>query len=225
MKRRDILKTAVAGAGAFRADAAQHQQHTPAATPTRANAQPPWKPQFFDKHQNDTVTAIAELIIPRTDTPGAKDARVNEYIDLLLSDGPHESRVRFLEGLSWLDGHALRLHQKPFVQCTPAQQTAIVTALDQAGITAQPPTLNRAGTPDRAAEPDRPVAPPIRPGGPASGVGTGSTDFDLAPGARFFREMKMLTVSGYYTSEAGINELNKGSRVPATFGCTHPAGH
>jgi gluconate 2-dehydrogenase gamma chain len=222
MKRRDILKSAVAGAGAFSADAAQQHQH-PAGRPAKTTAA--WKPLFLDQHQNETVTVLAELIIPRTDTPGARDARVNEYIDLILNDGPQEGRVRFVQGLSWLDGYALRLHEKPFVRCTPEQQTAMLTALDRAGVTTQPQTLNRAGTPDRAAEPDRPVTPPIRPGGPVTAAGTGSKDVDLAPGARFFRQIKMLTVSGYYTSEIGINELNKGGRVPASFGCTHPEGH
>jgi hypothetical protein len=225
MKRRDILKGAIAGAGAFSAEAAaqQHPHTAPSAT-ARAKAAP-WKPLLFDAHQNDTVTALAELIIPRTDTPGAKDARVNEYIDLILNDGPQEPRVHFLQGLAWLDGYALRRHEKPFVRCTAEQQTAMLTALDRAGMAAQPQTLNRAGTPDRAAEPDRPVAPPIRPGGPAATGGAPTLDIDLAPGARFFRQMKGLTVAGYYTTEIGINELNKGGRVPAGFGCRHKEGH
>ncbi|HET8549925.1 MAG TPA: gluconate 2-dehydrogenase subunit 3 family protein [Bryobacteraceae bacterium] len=226
MNRRDILKGAVAGAGALSAEAAQQHQHAPRAADTPAvRTAAAWKPLFLDKHQNETVTVLAELIIPRTNTPGAREARVNEYIDLILNDGPQDPSMHFVQGLSWLDGYALRLHHKPFVRCTAEQQTAMLTALDRAGMTAQPQTLNRAGTPDRAAELDRPVAPPIRPGGPAATAGTGSTDVDLAPGARFFRQIKMLTVSAYYTSEIGINELNKGGRVPASFGCTHPEGH
>ena len=226
MKRRDILKGAITGAGALSAEAAQQHQHTAAPTGTAPARAAPWKPLLLDKHQNETVTLLAELIIPRTDTPGAKEARVNEYIDLILNDGPQEPRVRFLQGLAWLDGYALRRHKKPFVRCTSEQQVAMLTELDRAGITAQPQTLNRAGTPDRAAEPDRPVASPIRPGGgPASTAGTPVRDTDLAPGARFFRQMKMLTVAGYYTSQIGIDELNKGGRVPASFGCTHKQGH
>ena len=31
-----------------------------------------------------SVVVLSELIIPATDTPGAKEARVNEYIDLIL---------------------------------------------------------------------------------------------------------------------------------------------
>src|SRR2546426_770759 len=37
----------------------------------------------LDAHQNATVVTISELIIPQTDTPGAKAARVNEFIDLI----------------------------------------------------------------------------------------------------------------------------------------------
>jgi hypothetical protein len=56
-----------------------------------------------------------------------KTARVNRYIDLFLRDGEARQRERFVAGLNWLDGHALREHSHPFVGCTPAQQTAMLT--------------------------------------------------------------------------------------------------
>jgi len=40
----------------------------------------------LNPHQNATVTAISELIVPQTDTPGAKAVRVNEFIDLILTE-------------------------------------------------------------------------------------------------------------------------------------------
>ena len=39
----------------------------------------------LNPHQNDTVVAMIDQIIPETDTPGAKGARVNEFIDLILT--------------------------------------------------------------------------------------------------------------------------------------------
>jgi hypothetical protein len=209
MRRRDLLKSAAAATAA----SAAAQSDQPART-TAVRAAAAWKPKLFDAHQFETVARLVDLIIPPTDTPGAREARVHEYVDLILADGPAEPRTQFLQGLGWLDGYALRLHRLPFVRCPAAQQNAMLTAISRATPrTGQ--TLNRAGTPDRAAEPDRPVTPPARPGGPAE------VDADLSPGAAFFSQIKMLTVDGYYTSPIGIKELNKSGAASAGFGCKH----
>ena len=46
----------------------------------------------------------------------------------------------------------------------------------------------------------------------------GATDEGLEPGADFFKQIKKMTVDGYYTSKIGIAELNKDG-VPSTFAC------
>jgi hypothetical protein len=88
-----------------------------------------WKPRFFDEHQNKTVVVLTELIIPETDTPGAKGALVNRFMDLLLSDQDADKQKPFLEGLAWIDGRSLELHGKPFVALSVEQQTAMLTPL------------------------------------------------------------------------------------------------
>lgn len=182
MNRRDILKGAVAGAGALSTPvAAQHAGHAQQAS--EAGKAAPWKPLLFDPHQAATVDHLSELIIPATDTPGAKAARVIEYIDLLLHDGPAPRRNAFLSGLAWLDGYAIRRHSKPFVRCSANEQVAMLKSFD------------------------------------------GAQDAELRPGGAFFEEIKALTVAGYYTSKIGIDELNKGGRVPTSFGCKHQGKH
>src|SRR6266576_257738 len=58
----------------------------------------------LNPHQNDTVDAMIDQIIPATDTPGAKGARVNEFIDVILTEwATPEERTRFLGGLARLD--------------------------------------------------------------------------------------------------------------------------
>jgi len=45
-----------------------------------------WTPKFFKGKQADVVTAIADAIIPKTDTSGALDAGVPAFIDLMMAD-------------------------------------------------------------------------------------------------------------------------------------------
>ena len=56
--------------------------------------------RILDPHQHETVAAVAELIIPETDTPGARAAGVGEFIDLIVAEWyTEEQRARFLAGL------------------------------------------------------------------------------------------------------------------------------
>ena len=142
MKRRDILKTALFGTGAALSGQGHPQTHhvagnaAAAAAAAQAGETGAWKPLLFDAHQNGTVVALSDLIIPATDTPGAKAANVNAYIDLVLNDGEPQPRNSFLQGLGWLDGYAIREHGKPFVECTQARQAALLESLDESPVPA-----------------------------------------------------------------------------------------
>ncbi|HET7840891.1 MAG TPA: gluconate 2-dehydrogenase subunit 3 family protein [Terriglobia bacterium] len=138
--RRDALKKMALGAGAAWFPIVG-QAATPAIAraaslhPAGPDAPPPdpdWKPLFFDEHQNATVEALSELIIPATTTPGAKAALVNRFIDLLLSDQDADKQKQFYAGLAWLDARSIELHNRTFVSLAPAQQTALLTPLADA---------------------------------------------------------------------------------------------
>jgi gluconate 2-dehydrogenase gamma chain len=135
--RREALKKMAMGAGAAwfpilrqpvtPAMALAAQQHP--AGPDAPAPDPNWKPLFFDEHQNATVEALSELIIPATSTPGAKAALVNRFIDLLLNDEEADRQKKFYEGLAWLDARSIQTSHKPFVELTAAEQTALLTPL------------------------------------------------------------------------------------------------
>jgi hypothetical protein len=85
----------------------------------------------LDAHQSETVATLAEMIIPETDTPGARAARVHEFIDLLLGEWcSDEERARFLTGLAEVDTKSRDLFGTDFLAATPAQRTALLTGLD-----------------------------------------------------------------------------------------------
>src|SRR5437879_12120934 len=101
----------------------------------------------LNPHQNPTVTAISELIIPQTDTLGAKAVRVNEFIDLILTEWYEgDEKTRFLAGLGDVDLRSRDVFGKDFIGCSEKQQVQILSSLDEelAGIR-QPMDLHREG--------------------------------------------------------------------------------
>lgn len=106
------------------------RQETPGRTPAEAqekNAE--WHAQCFDDHELETVAAVAELIIPKGDTPGAREASVPQHLDTLLAVGPERKRTSFLEGLWWLDGYCLRVFARPFTKLSSDTQRSVLTRL------------------------------------------------------------------------------------------------
>lgn len=60
-----------------------------------------WKPEFLNDEQASIITDISEIIIPRTDTPGAKDVGVPSFIDQMLREVySEEDQKKFTDGLA-----------------------------------------------------------------------------------------------------------------------------
>ena len=193
----------------------------------RAAAKPQWTPRTLTLEQGAMVVAIAEAIIPETETPGARAAQVDQFVDTLLSDHfSAEDKQRFLAGLTRLEARAQRTHQKAFTQLTPAQQAEIVGELDrfafQEQTLAEKPAEGTGATSPRSQESDVQV-----------GQGVGATPAEAASPLpdpadvgreSFFRMMKELTIVGYYTSEVGqtqelrINPMKPYRDIPYTAG-------
>lgn len=71
----------------------------------------PAAPKVFTRPQYAAVQALADAIIPADDrSPGAKQARVADYIDLLLSESDITQRQRWLDGLGALEAFATEQH-------------------------------------------------------------------------------------------------------------------
>ena len=93
----------------------------------QAAATPGAKAVFLSPAQLDLVTAIAERILPRTDTPGASDVGVPAFVDLMLGKYSTESeRQVFTAGLDEVNAASLASHAQSFVKISAAQQDAIL---------------------------------------------------------------------------------------------------
>jgi hypothetical protein len=144
MKRREMLRASVlAGAAAAlrpalanaqgtAQNAAPSSELTPAQSGVDASKElegPGWKPLFLDQHQNETLIILSDLIIPATDTPGAKEALVNRYIDLLLAAETREVQQAFLNSLGYLDSESIRRFKAAFVYLSRDDQDLLLHAL------------------------------------------------------------------------------------------------
>ncbi len=88
--------------------------------------------KFLSAEEVQSVTALAEQILPRTDTPGAIDAGVPAFIDRMLADyyqTPQQQVIR--AGLARVDADARAAHGKAFAALSPAQQVALMQTYDR----------------------------------------------------------------------------------------------
>ena len=126
MKRREWLRAGILGGAAATTlrpslAVAQNPTLSPELTPAQSGVDaskeldsPNWKPLFLDEHQNATLIVLSDLMIPATDTPGAKEALDNRYIDLVLAAEKPDTQRAFLNSLSYLDGESMRRYKMAF---------------------------------------------------------------------------------------------------------------
>jgi Gluconate 2-dehydrogenase subunit 3 len=152
----------------------------------------------FTPHQDATVSAMSELILPATETPGAKTVRVDEFIDHIVAAWfSAEERAHFLTGLDDVDVRTQALFQKNFVDATQIQQAEILRALGDemsgaANALAKGPRGYRAALPE--------------------------------PEDNFYFMLRQLTLTGYFTSEVGFTQQLHEEIIPGRFdGCVPDA--
>jgi hypothetical protein len=83
----------------------------------------------LNQAQFETVEVLTDLIIPQTDTAGARTARVTAFIDTILSDAEPNARDQFVDGIGWIDQRSMELFGSRFVTASVDQQTALLTIL------------------------------------------------------------------------------------------------
>ena len=150
--------------------------------------------KVLSAHQDAIVVAMAELIIPRTETPGAKDTRVNEFIDQILAYwSTDEDRGRFLAGLADVDTRTQKLFNKNFVDASAGEQSDILRLFGEelAQATA---ALANAPRGYRGSLPQ--------------------------PDNNFYLRFRQLTLIGYFTSESGFTQQLHQEIIPGRYdGC------
>lgn len=142
-------------------------------------------PRTLSPHQEATTRVMAELILPRTETPGATDVGATEFIDLMLTEWYDEQdRTRFLNGLAEVDLRTKTLFGKTFADGSPDQKAEILAWLGQK-MTAEAETAPRQ---------------------------RGSSSLVLS--TNFYFMFRRLSLTAYYTSEAGATTALHFQMIP-----------
>ena len=85
------------------------------------------------------VRAVADTIIPRTDTPSATDVGVHRFIDVIVAEyATDEDRKTFLEGLEQLDARALSESRVVFADLSPDAKGKFIASLEGGQRNGQP---------------------------------------------------------------------------------------
>ncbi len=127
---------------------------------------------------------VAETILPATSTPGAKAAKVGEFMTVMVKDCYEaKDQTIFMEGMKKLDEACKAQNSKSFMDCTPVQRHDFLVALDAEA---------------KAYQKNKKKEDPNH----------------------YFRMMKELTLTGYFTSEVGATKALRYVAVPGKYeGC------
>ena len=85
----------------------------------------------LDAKQQAYLDEVGDTILPATKTPGAKAAHVGSFMAVMVRDcyKPADQEI-FTKGLTQLEEASQKMNGKGFLESTPAQRTALLTALD-----------------------------------------------------------------------------------------------
>ena len=99
-----------------------------------------WTPVALTSGQARLVDVVAELIIPATDTPGARQAGVPQFVDRALADYLDKAQsARLRAGLERMDADARAAKGDIFVALTPQQQVELLTGYEREASTMRSP--------------------------------------------------------------------------------------
>ena len=184
---------------------------------------------FLSEPRFALLGAVADTIVPRTDTPGATDVGVPALFDAMLRDwaGPTQ-REALIDALDRIDAIARKQNGKTFVALDPQSRATLVTAHDIAALkpavaTSAPPA---AASPPFMVDPNHgrprqePVQTPVQDQAPAKAEKTGESAAAIHgpkvvdPG---YQKLKELIVTLYYYSEPALTQELVYEHSPGTW--------
>ncbi len=159
-----------------------------------SNSSLTWQPEFFSTDQAKVISELAETILPKTKTPGAKDLKLDQFIDKMIKKVlSQEDQQLFLKGMDAFEVEAKELNGKSFIDSSPEQRVKLLAKLEE----------------------ETEKAPPS-----VWGI---NMKKDAGP-LPFYRQVKALTLLGYFTSKEIGKDVLVYDPVPGRYVADMPLG-
>ena len=150
------------------------------------------KSDFFSSPQRKIIAAMAEAIIPATETPGAIEAGVPHFIELMVADWLNDQeRVLFSAGLAEMENRVPQEYGRSFDKLEAQQQLLILETMEAA-----------------AAD--------------SAWYIQGNIRRPFISDAPFICMVKELTIWGFFTSEVGASQVLRTNMMPMRFDSNVP---
>lgn len=152
------------------------------------------KVDYLTDAQRKIVAAMCEVIIPRTDTPGAIDAGVPHFVELMAALWfNQQERNIFDAGIRDIESRIPQAYGMPFDRLPPGQQLEVLEALEKAA--SDSPWYEFA-----------------------------NTRREFISDAPFICQLKELTIWGFFSSEVGSKQVLRYNPMPMYFDGKLPLG-
>lgn len=160
----------------------------------------------FSARDINLLDEIAETIIPKTDTPGAKAARVGRFMEIMVRDCYTKAQQdAFLDGLKNFSGLCLAQYQKSFFSMNAKQRQEMLVGMEK-----EAKTFN-AGQSERDKERRHALETENKDNNFAL-----QKEFENLP-KHFYTMVKQLTLLGFFTSETGTTKTLRYVAVPGRY--------
>jgi len=146
---------------------------------------------------------VGETILPATSSPGAKAAKVGEFMKVFVNDCYTEpDQQAFIAGLSEIEESCKKMHNKSFMDCTPQERHDFLLTLEKESKEYNFKRDQPDDTQDEQAEDEKkaPVKKPVH----------------------YYSMMKQLTLLGYFTSEIAATKAMRHNPVPGKYDGAFP---
>jgi glucoside 3-dehydrogenase (cytochrome c) hitch-hiker subunit len=148
MTRREALKTITVGAGVIATlpvlgavanaddemDGMKHMEHmhAHAAAAAQEAESKPYQLKFFTEAENKTIIELSERIIPAdSHSPGAKAAKVSEYIDFIVSQSPDPTKQLWKNGLAAVEKKSQEMFSRGIAEASEDEQVKLLKEISK----------------------------------------------------------------------------------------------